>query len=125
LRFGLGMELRAKLIERGTVFIGDDGVLGGESVSAGVLRRLALPFFGARSGTELGVGGVCDLAGCRHIEWSFLWIEFRSDCSWRLGGWRGGWSACCWGVRRLRRADAVNGVLEVLLTVYKRCDTVL
>jgi hypothetical protein len=31
------MELRAKLMERGTVFIGDDGVLGGESVGAGVL----------------------------------------------------------------------------------------
>ena len=37
LRFGLGMELRAKLMERGTVFIGDDGVLGGESVGTGVL----------------------------------------------------------------------------------------
>ena len=37
LRFGLGMELRAKLMERGTVFIGDDGVLGGERMGAGVL----------------------------------------------------------------------------------------
>ena len=37
LGFGLGMELRAKLMERGTVFIGDDGVLGGESVGTGVL----------------------------------------------------------------------------------------
>ena len=34
---GLGMELRAKLLERGTALIGDDGVLGGESVGAGVL----------------------------------------------------------------------------------------
>src|ERR1700724_2622125 len=85
LGFALGQELRAKLIERSTVFIGDDGVLGGESVGAGVLRRLALAFFSARSGTELGVGGVRDLARSRHVEGSFLWIEFRSDCSRRRG----------------------------------------
>ena len=75
LRFGLGMELRAKLMERGTVFLGDDGVLGGESMGAGVLRGLALSFAGARSGAELGVGGVRDLAGSRHVEWSFLRIQ--------------------------------------------------
>jgi hypothetical protein len=75
LRLGLGVELRAKLIERRTVSIGNDGVLGGESVGAGVLRRLALSFFSARSGTEMGVGGVRDLAGCRHVEWSFSRIQ--------------------------------------------------
>jgi hypothetical protein len=32
------------------------------------LGRLMLSFFSARSGTELGVGGVRDLAGCRHVE---------------------------------------------------------
>ena len=71
LGFGLGLELRAKLMERGTVLIGDDGVLGGESVRAGILRRPALSFFSARSGAELSVGGVRNLAGCRHVEGPF------------------------------------------------------
>src|ERR1035438_8998261 len=106
LGFGLGMELRAKLMERSTVFLGDDGVLGGERVGAGVLRGLALPFFGARSGTELGVGGVRDLAGSRHVEWSFCGFKFRSDCRWRLGGLEGGGGVCCGGVGRLGWADA-------------------
>src|ERR1700693_5051615 len=102
LGFGLGQELRAKLIERSTIFIGDDGVLGGESVGASVLRGLALSFFSARSGTELGVGGVRDLARSRHVERSFLWIEFRSDCSRRrveLEGWR---------ERMLRRREEIG-----------------
>jgi hypothetical protein len=108
LGFDLGVELGAKSIERGTVFLGDDGVLGGERVGSGVLRRLALAFFGARSGAELGVAGVRDLAGWRHVEGPFLWNEFRSDFSRRRGeleGWR---SVSCGGARRLGRAGAVN-----------------
>jgi hypothetical protein len=73
------------------------------------LRGLALSFFSARSGAELGVGGVRDLAGSRHVEWSFCGFKFRSDCSRRLGGLEGGGSVCCGGAGRLGRADAVSG----------------
>jgi hypothetical protein len=89
--FDLGTELLAKLVECGTVFIGDDGVLGRESVGAGVSRRLALSSFRARSGAELGVGGVRDLAGSRHIERSFFGmssgaIVAAGAAEWRVAG---------------------------------------
>ena len=134
LGFRLGLELLAKLLERGTVFLRDDGVLGSESMRAGVLRRLALSFFSARSGTELGIGGVCDLAGCRHVERSFAKFKFQSDCSGRLNElerWRermlwgreeieaGGCRE--WGLCRLPAETRQSGdKIKVLVAGYKR-----
>jgi hypothetical protein len=109
LGFGLGLELGAKLVEDGAVFIRDDGVVGGESVGAGVLSGLALAFFGTRSGTELGVGGDSELAGWRHGEGPFLWNEFWGDFSWRAGGLEVARELSCGGAGGFWWAGVVNG----------------
>jgi hypothetical protein len=72
-------------------------------VGAGVLRGLALAFVGARSGTELGIGGVGELAGWRHGEGPFF-VDSGSGAI--LAGVPVGWR---WGEAKLWRGGEIGG----------------
>ena len=63
LRASLGVELRAEFFEVVTLVVRDQRMLASEAVTTSVLGRAGFTFFGARSGAELGVGGVGQLAG--------------------------------------------------------------